>query len=332
MTNAVSSSIQPLPTATPQTSMISEAPVGLPFVAGGEAQTQAPVAGAASDPYLNASIVDAAIAEATGTSVVGGGAPAESVDPRNGIPAFVQRFLDAGAGAGAHEQQLNQGPPSKQSGAPQQAVQQGWAWISCPPRKPAPATPAGPPPGKGDPPPAKSDPVAPAPPVQQKGGGTYTVVKGDNLSQIASRHGITWQQLYWNNREQIKHPDLIHPGQVLQIPSCDLEVPPFSYTPMFKPGHKSPGAPPKQQTPPQGPPPKQDAPPSKGETPPGKVETPPGKPDATKPVPAEPTPTPTPDKPSSTPPGTNPGTDGKLPEAPPIPDTSGNLPPALPRV
>ena len=44
---------------------------------------------------------------------------------------------------------------------------------------------------------------------------TYTVVKGDTLTKIAHRYGVTVNDLvYWNG---IKNPNLILPGQVLRI-------------------------------------------------------------------------------------------------------------------
>ncbi|HET8622733.1 MAG TPA: LysM peptidoglycan-binding domain-containing protein [Gemmatimonadales bacterium] len=49
----------------------------------------------------------------------------------------------------------------------------------------------------------------------------YTVVKGDSLSKIAQREygkASQWKRIYEANRDQIKDPDLIHPGQVLRIP------------------------------------------------------------------------------------------------------------------
>ena len=49
---------------------------------------------------------------------------------------------------------------------------------------------------------------------------TYTVKSGDSLSKIAGNYnGITWQQIFEVNKDQISNPDLIHPGQVLKIPS-----------------------------------------------------------------------------------------------------------------
>ena len=50
---------------------------------------------------------------------------------------------------------------------------------------------------------------------------TYTVVKGDSLSKIAKREygkANEWKRIFEANRDQIKDPDLIHPGQVLRIP------------------------------------------------------------------------------------------------------------------
>ena len=50
---------------------------------------------------------------------------------------------------------------------------------------------------------------------------TYTVVAGDNLSKIAKKfygNAGKWKEIYEANRDTIKNPDLIHPGQVLKIP------------------------------------------------------------------------------------------------------------------
>ncbi|WP_156920008.1 LysM peptidoglycan-binding domain-containing protein, partial [Syntrophorhabdus aromaticivorans] len=47
--------------------------------------------------------------------------------------------------------------------------------------------------------------------------GNYTIVKGDNLWTIAMSNGLTLEQLQTAN-PQITHPDLIHPGQVINIP------------------------------------------------------------------------------------------------------------------
>ncbi len=54
-------------------------------------------------------------------------------------------------------------------------------------------------------------------------GKTYTVQSGDSLSAIAKREygdANAWRKIYEANRDQIDNPDLIHPGQVLQIPAA----------------------------------------------------------------------------------------------------------------
>ncbi len=52
---------------------------------------------------------------------------------------------------------------------------------------------------------------------------TYTVVSGDSLSKI-SKHfygdANQWRRIWEANQDQIKNPDLIHPGQVLKIPQA----------------------------------------------------------------------------------------------------------------
>lgn len=50
---------------------------------------------------------------------------------------------------------------------------------------------------------------------------TYTVRGGDTLSGIAADYGTSWQQIFSLNRDQISDPDLIFPGQNLEI---DVEV------------------------------------------------------------------------------------------------------------
>ena len=58
-----------------------------------------------------------------------------------------------------------------------------------------------------------------APSDQQR---TITVQAGDSLSKIAKRElgdAEKWHAIYAANRDTIKNPDLIHPGQVLNLPN-----------------------------------------------------------------------------------------------------------------
>ena len=51
---------------------------------------------------------------------------------------------------------------------------------------------------------------------------TYTVVSGDTLSKIAKKfygNANAWNTIFQANKDQIKNPDMIHPGQVLKIPA-----------------------------------------------------------------------------------------------------------------
>jgi len=52
---------------------------------------------------------------------------------------------------------------------------------------------------------------------------TYTVVAGDSLSKIAKRtygDANRWRVIYEINKDIIKNPDLIYPGQVLTLPDA----------------------------------------------------------------------------------------------------------------
>lgn len=54
-------------------------------------------------------------------------------------------------------------------------------------------------------------------------GRTYTVQSGDSLSKIAkAQYGDAsqWKRIYEANRDKIKNPDLIHPGQEFTIPDA----------------------------------------------------------------------------------------------------------------
>jgi nucleoid-associated protein YgaU len=62
-------------------------------------------------------------------------------------------------------------------------------------------------------------PVTPTPP--SAAARTYTVQSGDTLSAIAKReygNAGDWKRIFEANRDQIKDPDMIHPGQQLKIP------------------------------------------------------------------------------------------------------------------
>ena len=55
------------------------------------------------------------------------------------------------------------------------------------------------------------------------GGQSYTVKSGDSLSKIAKHFygdANKWHRIYDANRDKIKNPDLIHPGQEFTIPDA----------------------------------------------------------------------------------------------------------------
>lgn len=59
-------------------------------------------------------------------------------------------------------------------------------------------------------------------PVNPKSAGTYTVVSGDSLWKIAKTYygnGSKYTKIFEANKDKIKNPSLIYPGQVLTIPS-----------------------------------------------------------------------------------------------------------------
>lgn len=50
---------------------------------------------------------------------------------------------------------------------------------------------------------------------------SYTIKSGDSLSKIAKQfygNAQDWQKIYQANKDKIKNPDLIHPGQTIIIP------------------------------------------------------------------------------------------------------------------
>jgi nucleoid-associated protein YgaU len=66
---------------------------------------------------------------------------------------------------------------------------------------------------------------APPPPVTA--GRTYTVKSGDSLSRIAKHEygdASKWKRIYEANKDKIKNPDLIYPGQEFTIPDITPET------------------------------------------------------------------------------------------------------------
>jgi nucleoid-associated protein YgaU len=65
--------------------------------------------------------------------------------------------------------------------------------------------------------------AAPQPTSPIGSGRTYVVVKGDSLSKIAQREygdANKWRAIHEANKDLIKDPDLIYPGQELKIPGA----------------------------------------------------------------------------------------------------------------
>lgn len=55
--------------------------------------------------------------------------------------------------------------------------------------------------------------------VMQGGEEVYEIKSGDNLSKIAKNYpGMTWQKIYEANKDVIKDPNKIFPGQKIRIP------------------------------------------------------------------------------------------------------------------
>jgi nucleoid-associated protein YgaU len=66
-------------------------------------------------------------------------------------------------------------------------------------------------------------PAAPQPTGTTGSAKTYVVVKGDSLSKIAKREygdANKWRTIHEANKDLIKDPDLIYPGQELKIPGA----------------------------------------------------------------------------------------------------------------
>ena len=50
---------------------------------------------------------------------------------------------------------------------------------------------------------------------------TYTIKSGDSLSKIAKQqygNAADWQKIYQANKDTIKDPNMIYPGQTIKIP------------------------------------------------------------------------------------------------------------------
>ena len=61
-----------------------------------------------------------------------------------------------------------------------------------------------------------TQPTQPSPPTRD-----YTIKSGDSLSKIAKEfygNAGDWQKIYQANKDKIKDPNLIHPGQKIIIP------------------------------------------------------------------------------------------------------------------
>ena len=57
--------------------------------------------------------------------------------------------------------------------------------------------------------------------IDEKAGGEeiYEIAPGDNLSKIAKKYpNMTWQKIFEANKDVIKDPDKIFPGQKIKIP------------------------------------------------------------------------------------------------------------------
>jgi nucleoid-associated protein YgaU len=56
-----------------------------------------------------------------------------------------------------------------------------------------------------------------------KQGRTHTVAKGESLSRIAKKYygdAKQWPKIFEANKDTIKNPDLIFPGQVIKVPDA----------------------------------------------------------------------------------------------------------------
>lgn len=133
----------------------------------------------------------------------------------------------AGAAANAASAKANRPPvyqdPTAQAPAdPQPAVVEEAPQQPAEPAAPAEAeAPAEPPAAKVEVPSAGGGHADKPKPKPKKPEGphyrTYTVKKGDTLSEIGQRFGVNWREIAKLNH--IKNPDLIFPGQEFKIPN-----------------------------------------------------------------------------------------------------------------
>ncbi|MCB0212409.1 MAG: LysM peptidoglycan-binding domain-containing protein [Anaerolineae bacterium] len=74
---------------------------------------------------------------------------------------------------------------------------------------------------KAEPAKVESKPATAPTPVQATAARIYEVKPGDSLSKIALEvygNAGRWPEIFEANKDQIKNPNLIHPGQKLRIP------------------------------------------------------------------------------------------------------------------
>ena len=88
------------------------------------------------------------------------------------------------------------------------------AWPTCGKRLTGGSTPAAAAPAPS-PAPAAAPQAAPA--AAPSSGDTYTVRRGDTLAKIAAAHGVSWRELFAQNRSTLSNPNVIHVGQQLAV-------------------------------------------------------------------------------------------------------------------
>jgi hypothetical protein len=69
--------------------------------------------------------------------------------------------------------------------------------------------------------PAANDAAAPVPAQTT----AYTVRPGDTLSGIGASRGMDWQSIWASNKAAVPKPDLLHPGEQLQLPTAAAPAP-----------------------------------------------------------------------------------------------------------